>query len=195
MGKDLRKLAGALIRYNSVAHALMDAYPDIGLDVTNFKTLYNYWREPQNRKIFCDELAASMRFDPLNPERWYHVTFRHIASTKNGSAVLKYHYYNHVDLIMEAYPDIGLDRHRFLRRDIWTKMENLRNFFRELAEERGLDPHNARTWYSLGTKDILDRKGGGQIMNIYGTYAKAISSVFPDIIGLDMDTLEANRRR
>ena len=74
--------------------ALLDLFPDIGLQPNKFKSapsmagwrkregemgerdtnemiIENYWEDQDNAKRFFDDFAKSRGFDPLNPERWY----------------------------------------------------------------------------------------------------------------------------
>lgn len=84
-----------MTRYNSsVVNALLDTYPDIGLEVSEFEkkpsmshdllrtaliiVTGGYWDDEKNRKQFFDKFASKMGFDPLHPENWYTVTAENI---------------------------------------------------------------------------------------------------------------------
>lgn len=71
----------------SVKRAIIDLFPEIGLDPSKFTTLPckfgvlfvavaycivdNYWFEMANRRKFLVDFAKHKGFDPLVPENWY----------------------------------------------------------------------------------------------------------------------------
>lgn len=72
---------------NSVSKALMDLFPNIGLDRSKFNfpismlsnshkifiTYKNieYWNKPSNRRKFFEDYAKVNQFDPFDVDKWY----------------------------------------------------------------------------------------------------------------------------
>jgi len=55
---------------NSVPKALVDLYPDIGLEIIKFN-LSTKWHSEENRREFFEMYAKENGFDPLVPKNWY----------------------------------------------------------------------------------------------------------------------------
>lgn len=55
---------------NSHRQALVDLYPDVGLDLGRFQR----WGSAEARREFFLHIAKELKFDGLNPYNWYNVT-------------------------------------------------------------------------------------------------------------------------
>lgn len=81
--------------------ALLDLYPDIGLEEHKFNTsiylslltkrkftkifkgkTHKYWNDAANRRKVFDRIAQENGFDPLIPENWYSISRNFIISQK-----------------------------------------------------------------------------------------------------------------
>jgi hypothetical protein len=55
---------------NNITKALVDLFPNIGLDPAKF-IYVSYWDKSENRRIFFENYAKKYDFDPLVPKNWY----------------------------------------------------------------------------------------------------------------------------
>eukprot|EP00026_Physarum_polycephalum_P001974 Phypoly_transcript_01978.p1 GENE.Phypoly_transcript_01978~~Phypoly_transcript_01978.p1 ORF type:complete len:752 (+),score=127.08 Phypoly_transcript_01978:45-2300(+) len=100
----------------SVIAALLDIYPDIDFDRSKFSLPNKYWEDPLKRKNFFDQFASENGFDPLVPENWYSVSSNELRETKSYSSVVQYYKGGIVAALMDLYPNIGLENHKFLQK-------------------------------------------------------------------------------
>jgi len=92
--------------------ALVDLFPDIGLDINRFSYVPpNHWLQPENRRKFFDDFAKFNGFDALIPENWYSVDRQSILSLKNTKSIL-YYYRNLSDALIRIYPEVDFDKTR-----------------------------------------------------------------------------------
>ena len=61
-----------LLRHNlSVVNALMDLFPNIGLETALFRAS---WRKSENRRQYIEAVAEKVGIDPLCAEQWHDST-------------------------------------------------------------------------------------------------------------------------
>eukprot|EP00026_Physarum_polycephalum_P001631 Phypoly_transcript_01633.p1 GENE.Phypoly_transcript_01633~~Phypoly_transcript_01633.p1 ORF type:complete len:1064 (+),score=132.57 Phypoly_transcript_01633:31-3192(+) len=96
----------------SVAQALVDLFPEIGLDLLEFDSV-KLWKDSENRRKVFEKFAAENKFDPLDPEKWYNHRNSNIINYKGVSGVLRYHDYSVRRALMELFPEIGLQKSKF----------------------------------------------------------------------------------
>jgi len=103
--------------HGSFIHALQDVYPYLHLDPKKFSIMpKNHWRDARNRKKFFEQIALKMGFDPYVAENWYSASpFKIIRINKTISKVTKFHQGQYEIALMQLFPNIGLERHRFTR--------------------------------------------------------------------------------
>eukprot|EP00026_Physarum_polycephalum_P001914 Phypoly_transcript_01917.p1 GENE.Phypoly_transcript_01917~~Phypoly_transcript_01917.p1 ORF type:complete len:811 (+),score=69.95 Phypoly_transcript_01917:211-2643(+) len=100
---------------SSVSKALVDLFPDIGLDRNRFSFRQNAWNNMEARRNFFEEYALKVGFDPLNADNWYTQPINKIMATKWVREVLSYHSYSLPKALHELFPNIGLDETRLKR--------------------------------------------------------------------------------
>eukprot|EP00026_Physarum_polycephalum_P003063 Phypoly_transcript_03072.p1 GENE.Phypoly_transcript_03072~~Phypoly_transcript_03072.p1 ORF type:complete len:815 (+),score=91.36 Phypoly_transcript_03072:101-2545(+) len=173
---------------NSIAKALQDLFPTIGLDKSKFPSL-PMWRNSKNRRRFFVEYAKENSFDSLNPENWYLQSFANIKNRKGASRVLFYHNASVSKALLDLFPNIGLRVERFSKPPKWSEKINRRNFFEQYAMENGFDPHVPEHWYQQSREKLMSIKGAAGVV-VYHQHdvAKALLDLFPDI-GLDSTKL------
>jgi len=74
-----------------------------------------YWKVPENRRNFLLEFAKDMGFDPTLSENWYKISKKQLKD-KGGRRILHYHNANHRQAIIDAFPELDLQRHKFLNK-------------------------------------------------------------------------------
>eukprot|EP00026_Physarum_polycephalum_P000781 Phypoly_transcript_00782.p1 GENE.Phypoly_transcript_00782~~Phypoly_transcript_00782.p1 ORF type:complete len:944 (+),score=105.33 Phypoly_transcript_00782:1215-4046(+) len=107
-----KKVGGLISGFyrGSVITALLDVYPDIGLDAHKFKTApRNQWANIQTHKKFFSDLASDKGFDPLLPQNWYSLTGDEIAARKGARNITVYHAGSLAKALCESYPDVKFD--------------------------------------------------------------------------------------
>eukprot|EP00026_Physarum_polycephalum_P003695 Phypoly_transcript_03709.p1 GENE.Phypoly_transcript_03709~~Phypoly_transcript_03709.p1 ORF type:complete len:736 (+),score=66.77 Phypoly_transcript_03709:154-2361(+) len=99
----------------SYSVALMNVYPNIGLNVEEFRNLpQSYWRDVSNRKNFFTNLARKRDFDPTNKEKWYSITKLDVMLEKGGIAIIKFYNSSIRSALMDVYPDVDFDESKFI---------------------------------------------------------------------------------
>lgn len=69
--------------------------------------------------------------------------------------MLSHHNNNHRVALTELYPDIKLDKEKFLR---WAHPDIRRAFFNNFAKVKGFDPLVAENWYLITRSELLKHK-------------------------------------
>eukprot|EP00026_Physarum_polycephalum_P001627 Phypoly_transcript_01629.p1 GENE.Phypoly_transcript_01629~~Phypoly_transcript_01629.p1 ORF type:complete len:1030 (-),score=139.53 Phypoly_transcript_01629:75-3164(-) len=180
------KGASGPIRYygHSVSKALIDCFPEIGLEAEKFGWVLPDWKEPKNRRAFFEKYAAENGFDPLSPASWYAQQRENIMSSKGASRVISYHNGSVSKALLDLFPEIGLEKFK-MGISTWVDINNRRNFFKTYAQEHKFDPLHAREWYLQPKSRIMEQKGAVKVMAYHqNSIAKALLDCFPDI-GLD----------
>eukprot|EP00026_Physarum_polycephalum_P002930 Phypoly_transcript_02939.p1 GENE.Phypoly_transcript_02939~~Phypoly_transcript_02939.p1 ORF type:complete len:825 (+),score=95.05 Phypoly_transcript_02939:89-2563(+) len=178
--------------------ALLDLFPNIGLERTKFsRASRTYWEDMNNRRTFFDELAMKKGLDPLIPETWYQISLVNISKTVEGiRPILAQYNSSFVNALRDTYPDIGIDPEKFPRRqqNYWSSAENRRKFFVEFAKQNNFDPLLPENWYSVPKQKL---KGLKKIESIIRHHQRRIDNtlieLFPEI-GLDINAFSSRGR-
>eukprot|EP00026_Physarum_polycephalum_P000662 Phypoly_transcript_00663.p1 GENE.Phypoly_transcript_00663~~Phypoly_transcript_00663.p1 ORF type:complete len:1097 (+),score=133.55 Phypoly_transcript_00663:927-4217(+) len=199
-GRKIRKSKGGetiLKFYNDqVGEALLQLYPDIGLEPDHLKFSEGIWVSSENRKKLFDSFAAQKGFDPLIAQNWHSIGKKDfVASVKGASNILKYYQNSFIRALMDIYPNIGLDIHKFAvhRGGYWMVAENRKRFFDEYADNHGFDPLSADSWYQVSKQSIFETKYSDNVLKYYRySVANALLHLYPNI-GLDAAVLSRSR--
>jgi len=71
------------------------------------------WRIVARRRKFFDNLAISKKFDPLNAEKWYLISWKEIMSA-GGKGILNYYGGSYTKALAGLYPELHLRKENFL---------------------------------------------------------------------------------
>jgi len=149
----------------------------------------------KKRRQFFDQFAESKNFHPiLESEKWYSVGWADIKSIPGGSGVLNY-YGSHITAIMKLYPELKLEKKKFLRSidNDWTTEKARRDFFDNLAKQKGIDPLIPQSWSSVSVCDIKKTKGGSAVLRYYGeSRCKALISLYSGL-GFNKENLKTKK--
>eukprot|EP00026_Physarum_polycephalum_P003700 Phypoly_transcript_03714.p1 GENE.Phypoly_transcript_03714~~Phypoly_transcript_03714.p1 ORF type:complete len:765 (+),score=114.78 Phypoly_transcript_03714:31-2325(+) len=160
---------------------LMQLYPEIPFNIQKFKWVpRNYWASAENRKKFFDDLATSMKFDPLHVSNWYSLKYSDIEKIKGGFDVLTYHK-SYASALVDLYPSLPWDKSKlhFPSDKHWTSKENQKQFFDNIALEMKFDPGIPSNWRQVPIWKIRDKQGGASILRRYdNSLRKAISHLY-----------------
>jgi len=135
-------------------------------------------------RIFFDDLARNMGFDPLIPQNWYGITSQDLINRKGARAILDKHGNSHIKAILHVLSHLDLEEHKFgkMPRHFWKDNNNFRIFFEELAEERGFNSNVAENWYNLPQKFVQMKKGGSSVLNHFnGSHIRALIYALPEL--------------
>eukprot|EP00026_Physarum_polycephalum_P002498 Phypoly_transcript_02505.p1 GENE.Phypoly_transcript_02505~~Phypoly_transcript_02505.p1 ORF type:complete len:743 (+),score=67.33 Phypoly_transcript_02505:95-2323(+) len=168
---------------HSVKTALMSIYPDIGLNPRKFSVIpKHHWKSMENKRLFFEECAKSMNFNPLIPDNWYNIKsdsffkcFPKVWALAKpfGGSVAK--------TLMHVFPYIGLQEHKFkaLPNDHYTHKENRKRVFDNFAAEHGFDPLLHSNWVFITPSMFRNVKGGRAVMRYYTSVLMAASDFYP----------------
>eukprot|EP00026_Physarum_polycephalum_P001689 Phypoly_transcript_01691.p1 GENE.Phypoly_transcript_01691~~Phypoly_transcript_01691.p1 ORF type:complete len:1022 (+),score=174.74 Phypoly_transcript_01691:50-3115(+) len=183
------KASGVLSFYGSSPRkALMDVYPDIGLAASKFRAKYSLdatigsTSEKQSLKPFFAEFAKSKGLDPLVPENWYLVTLSDIRNfLKKSQKTLRPFQYDHIEALLEFYPNIGLRPGKFISSGkYWNNTDHCKNFFLEFAKEHKFDPWKAENWCAYNAYHLSPYPAATSLLSTFnGSFTQAIHSLFP----------------
>eukprot|EP00026_Physarum_polycephalum_P002991 Phypoly_transcript_03000.p1 GENE.Phypoly_transcript_03000~~Phypoly_transcript_03000.p1 ORF type:complete len:301 (-),score=32.11 Phypoly_transcript_03000:189-1091(-) len=98
---------------NSVPIALMDLFPDIGLDAKKFRSYEDRWKRVKNRRKFFETYAQEHGFSPLCPEDWHSHSFSDFLDKQGVLRLLSYHKYKISTALLDLFPNIGLSASKF----------------------------------------------------------------------------------
>jgi len=164
----------------SYIKALLDIYPNIGLEETKFlKAPTGYWTKSNIRKYFAN-FAAKRNFDPLLASNWYQWTAKDILAEKGSSIMNKYRG-SIKKALKDVYPDLALEDGKFhyVPTKYWThSTANRRKFFDDYAVLRGFDPLVARNWYGISAKTFYNK---GPMPIYKNSLSNALITLYPDI--------------
>eukprot|EP00026_Physarum_polycephalum_P002270 Phypoly_transcript_02276.p1 GENE.Phypoly_transcript_02276~~Phypoly_transcript_02276.p1 ORF type:complete len:794 (+),score=74.23 Phypoly_transcript_02276:119-2500(+) len=167
---------------SSIAQALVDLFPEIGLEKPKLMYSGAIYKRPNRRKFF-EKYAKLHGFDPLNPVNWYMQPKNRILATKGVRGVLWYHGNSIAQALLDLFPEIGLEKEK-LDRFLWKKI-NRRLFFEKYAKSKGFDPLNSENWYHQSKNKIKALKGATSVLWYHSnSVSKALLDLFPEI-GLD----------
>jgi len=173
--------------YNkSIGRALLDLFPDIGLEESKF-TLNRIWRDANTRRTFFEECARENHFDPLVAKNWYSQSLREIILAKKGARrVLGYHENSVKTALLELFPEIGLQASEFCLESKWGNDLNRKKFFENYAKKRAFNPLHAKKWYTQPiNKMTLKNEEALHVASYHGnSLVQALVDLFPGI-GLD----------
>eukprot|EP00026_Physarum_polycephalum_P003067 Phypoly_transcript_03076.p1 GENE.Phypoly_transcript_03076~~Phypoly_transcript_03076.p1 ORF type:complete len:846 (+),score=126.53 Phypoly_transcript_03076:232-2538(+) len=149
------------------------------------------WGAKENQAKFLKEFAAKNQFDPLVPKNWYTITNADI-SAKGGRGLLARFENSHIKLLMDVFPDIGLEAHKFshVRNNHWTDVDNRKRFFDDFAKSKGFDPLNKDKWRLVSHDEVAQTKGGSGVLSHYkGSLTNALIDVYGASADLDQEFL------
>jgi len=177
------KKAAYIMEGGSVVKTLMDVYPNIGLKERRFRKKSNrFWHSAENRRNVFIEYAGKHGFDPLVAENWYTIKKDDIGHEKGGIPVIHYHSDSVINALLDLFPDIGLQRTKFLSvtKNYWHK-ENRKTFFGNFAKRMGFDPLVADNWYNVKQEMVNDKQGAGYVLKF--CYGMNLDNALRDVYG------------
>eukprot|EP00026_Physarum_polycephalum_P002346 Phypoly_transcript_02352.p1 GENE.Phypoly_transcript_02352~~Phypoly_transcript_02352.p1 ORF type:complete len:819 (+),score=94.09 Phypoly_transcript_02352:352-2808(+) len=179
-----KKNAYAILRMykRNLITALVDVYPEIGLDIAKF----GYWERPSNRKLFFTKYAQQKRFDPLVPENWYNLKKADIIHLEGAHEVLQYYRGNLALALFQLFPRIGFEREKFgswkKPGNYWKSAANRAKFFNEIARQIGVDPLLPESWYNLQSSTVYAHKGVASVLQFHNkSVRQALIELYPNI--------------
>jgi len=118
--KDILRFKGGsrVLVYHQVSHikALQDLFPELGIDPLKFSTIPpGTWQQAERRREFFKQICLRLKLNPLLPSSWYQISRGHVQRKKGGARILEYHNRSHVEAMMELFPDLNLQKNKFLR--------------------------------------------------------------------------------
>eukprot|EP00026_Physarum_polycephalum_P004297 Phypoly_transcript_04315.p1 GENE.Phypoly_transcript_04315~~Phypoly_transcript_04315.p1 ORF type:complete len:712 (-),score=56.46 Phypoly_transcript_04315:8-2143(-) len=108
-----QKRAGSILNHygGSLARALRDLFPDIGLS----RSSKNSWKDPNDRRKFFEDYATENGIDALNPDHWHSHSLLQIKQAKGARSMISHHNNRVTTALLDLFPDIGLDKSKFTK--------------------------------------------------------------------------------
>eukprot|EP00026_Physarum_polycephalum_P003961 Phypoly_transcript_03978.p1 GENE.Phypoly_transcript_03978~~Phypoly_transcript_03978.p1 ORF type:complete len:727 (+),score=78.73 Phypoly_transcript_03978:92-2272(+) len=174
----------AIVQQSQFHQALISAFPNIGLESSKFpRTSKFHWKE--NRRKFFEKYASENGFDPRDPEGWYLQSRERILAVKGATTVVRYHESNFRKALLDLFPDIGLEKNKF----VLFSWPHRKGHLIRYAEERHFDPLVAENWYSQTRENMLTLKEMPSMLVYHkNSFSNMVFRLFPDI-GLDPNKL------
>jgi len=158
------------LRYYKGSHvrALIEIYRDLKF-IKQKLCLKGKWQDPQKRRQFFDEFAASQLFNPLDTEKWYSIRRKDFADAGGESLLQNYFKGSFIEALIQVYPQLNFQKDQFVnwRRGSWKDPQLRRKFFDEFAASKKFNPLDAKMWYCFSSTEIR-RAGGRGILGYYG---------------------------
>eukprot|EP00026_Physarum_polycephalum_P002504 Phypoly_transcript_02511.p1 GENE.Phypoly_transcript_02511~~Phypoly_transcript_02511.p1 ORF type:complete len:789 (+),score=87.01 Phypoly_transcript_02511:70-2436(+) len=183
------KGANSIINYHKqdLSKALMDLFPNIGLQKSKFQGPYLV-HDISVSKNFFTNFADENGFDPLNANNWYMQVKEKIMSAKGASTIMLHYNRSLSKALTNVFPNIGLQKAKFNDRFVWSNEENRRKFFERYAKVNGFDPLVVENWLPYSTEQIKASKGGTGVLQYHND---TISTALSDLFGFDSAHLNA----
>jgi len=138
-----------------------------------------------NGESFFEKFAKEKGFDPLQPGNWYNnICYEDICNIKGGTSILSYHKGSYTKALIDLYPELLLEERKFHGPNYgsWQHPQTRRDFFDQLAEEKGFHPSESVQWYKLLSFEVLKRKGGFRVLKYHeGSHIKALIDLYPEL--------------
>eukprot|EP00026_Physarum_polycephalum_P000339 Phypoly_transcript_00339.p1 GENE.Phypoly_transcript_00339~~Phypoly_transcript_00339.p1 ORF type:complete len:1688 (+),score=210.60 Phypoly_transcript_00339:78-5141(+) len=179
------KGAGSILQhYNGgVVDALCNIFPDIGLEKIMFlKKPNKFWSDLRNQREVFENFARSHQFDPLDPSKWYSVSFNTLRSFKNAQSMLAYYNGSIPDALAAVFPEISFEKSKFYLvlkkpKNYWADKDNQRKFFEECAKSQG---HTSVIPSKLSYGDIYKYKNASSVLRYYNqSVHEALKVLYP----------------
>eukprot|EP00026_Physarum_polycephalum_P006545 Phypoly_transcript_06593.p1 GENE.Phypoly_transcript_06593~~Phypoly_transcript_06593.p1 ORF type:complete len:538 (+),score=63.89 Phypoly_transcript_06593:122-1735(+) len=184
----LQMEAKSFLHYHnfSVREALAAAYPDIGLQPNQFKSLKRSYRNNKQSRAFFDLMARKCGFDPLKAGNWFRVDRKMVLRQPGGSIIMARYDDSVSSAVIDAYPELNISPSDFHcaqgETNYWTFSENRKQFFDSFAKARKFDPTVPENWYSISVNDVIDMQGGIEVMTYYNFgLPRALLHLYQDI--------------
>jgi len=166
----------------SVGQALVELFPEIGLQKSLF-TSQHRWNVSVERRNFFESYAKQNRFDPLIPENWYNVSTKKLLAKKGGMTILGYYSNSIPKALQNLFPEMLFDKTKYCSSKLaalWRVPANRRQFFEEYAKRKGFDPFNTANWHTQSHKQVLMAKGALEVVEYHGgSVSQALLDLFP----------------
>jgi len=175
----LKAGGGGILKYYNGSHikALTTLYPELKLKREFFFT-FQGWKAPNGRRNFFDDFAKSRQFNPLNAENWYSISHREILRA-GGGGILLYYKGSYIRALVELYPEVKLESRNFFHS---KASQQQRKFFDNFAKSKQFDPLDARKWYSITEKEIVQAGGRGIVKYYKGSSIIALIELYPELL-------------
>eukprot|EP00026_Physarum_polycephalum_P001704 Phypoly_transcript_01706.p1 GENE.Phypoly_transcript_01706~~Phypoly_transcript_01706.p1 ORF type:complete len:1010 (+),score=136.82 Phypoly_transcript_01706:80-3109(+) len=168
----------------SMIKALVHVFPDIGLDESKFVSYpKNYWQDPAKQRQFFMWVAKKKGFDYSVAENWYSITDFSILQYKGSRIILRMYSDSLAEALLHVFPNIGLQRKKFVREKLdWNSESKRKQFFIDFASRQNFDPLVAENWYPITIQAIDSSVSAKKVLGYYaGDLSEALISLFPDI--------------
>jgi len=173
-------------------NAVMNIFPNIGLDRKKFQLRKKKTYDVEARRAFFDEFAKENGFDPLLPANWSGISKDRVLAKKDGHIVLAFYDRNLARALLHLYPTVGLSKSEL---GYWDSGSNRREFFDNFAKDRGFDPLRPDKWYLFSKEDVHRVEDGKVVLGYYeDSFIQALSQLYPKL-RLDKNRFISQRKR
>eukprot|EP00026_Physarum_polycephalum_P002482 Phypoly_transcript_02489.p1 GENE.Phypoly_transcript_02489~~Phypoly_transcript_02489.p1 ORF type:complete len:757 (+),score=113.72 Phypoly_transcript_02489:481-2751(+) len=166
----------------SAIKTIKAVYDELDFDDAKFPSFSaNHWKNTSNRRAFFIEYAREHKFDPLVPENWYSRKLS-IEKERRVSSIVRYYRGSLTSALIDLFPDVAFQKKKFpvVPLNHWKDMKNVRDYFVQVATEKGFDPLAPENWYRFPFFRSLQR--ASSILRYFGhNYVRALTEAFPDI--------------
>eukprot|EP00026_Physarum_polycephalum_P003642 Phypoly_transcript_03655.p1 GENE.Phypoly_transcript_03655~~Phypoly_transcript_03655.p1 ORF type:complete len:704 (+),score=96.89 Phypoly_transcript_03655:68-2113(+) len=192
----VKGLRGVLLHHeNDLAKALLDLFPDIGLDGSKILVPKPKWNNPEKRRKFLEKFAKENGFDPLNENAWSKQSKRKFLRSPMARKVISFHKNSISRALRDLFPQIFFQSEKAVAKNLMenkimiSKNYEGRKFFEDYAKENQFDPHKPANWYLQSSYRIMKAKQAQNVLSLFGnSVPHALAQLFPEI-GLDVAKL------
>jgi hypothetical protein len=157
----------------SLADALVDVYPNIGLDYFRFAKLKSY----KLRTLF-EGIAVQKGFDPLIAANWLKLKRADIVSLTNKRYLVNHHQL--MRMVQQTFPNIQYD-YSTQNNVLWSHAE-CRKVMDSVANMNGFDPTDIEAWYHILPKHFKNHKAGAMVLAMYNNNVyTALTTVYLEL--------------
>eukprot|EP01114_Cavostelium_apophysatum_P010301 TRINITY_DN2385_c1_g1_i1.p1 TRINITY_DN2385_c1_g1~~TRINITY_DN2385_c1_g1_i1.p1 ORF type:complete len:481 (+),score=107.55 TRINITY_DN2385_c1_g1_i1:176-1618(+) len=149
---------------------------DIAVDRVPAKT----WTAMHYIKLFIEDMAQRLGFDPDNYDEWYKVSSVDFVQF-GGAGLLKRFEGSHIKMLQTLYPEHDWKPWKFAvaPRGFWANTEGQRDFMEELGRNMRIQEY--KDWYRQPTLAFIAKNKGKSLITKYNySIIKLLSAVFQE---------------
>eukprot|EP00026_Physarum_polycephalum_P001573 Phypoly_transcript_01575.p1 GENE.Phypoly_transcript_01575~~Phypoly_transcript_01575.p1 ORF type:complete len:894 (+),score=113.77 Phypoly_transcript_01575:551-3232(+) len=171
---------------NSIAQAIVELFPFIGLEKSQFWSK-GIWYQKSNRRRYFEHFAKANGFDPEDKDSWYLHVKEGTMDPEEIAKVIWYHRNSVTQALVDLFPNIGLEKSQFTQ-IAWQETSKRREFFLMYAAQYGIDANKLEEWTSHPLVNLMSFKGVETVLSFHsGSVAQALKDLFPNVVRQNTD--------
>eukprot|EP01114_Cavostelium_apophysatum_P020381 TRINITY_DN6811_c0_g1_i1.p1 TRINITY_DN6811_c0_g1~~TRINITY_DN6811_c0_g1_i1.p1 ORF type:complete len:459 (+),score=101.36 TRINITY_DN6811_c0_g1_i1:103-1479(+) len=177
--------SGLLRHHGHFSKAVISVFPEHEWNIYNFANTSTFVAFPEYHKGYMQDLARKLGYSSWTD--WYRLTRKDLA-VHNGLQILAHYQHSISDMVTSIFPSHPWELSQFasLASSQRWSTSNARSFLMKAANiNEGASPTaiaaSLNEWLRTTTKkDVENMRGGGSLLNAFGSLQSAVRAAFPE---------------